>query len=170
MTETLYVIFFTVLAVACELILGSLGLFLPMTAVFLFYAAIVFGWRTGIWIAVIASCGLDLASGALLPRHLPGFIIVIALAWFWLNKVESESISLHLIPGALIAPAVWLSILPFFPGSLFTNVFSQLPGVVTAAFCCAILLPLEIFIFDTMNEKLGIDLYTNVKMRLKNQK
>ena len=109
-------------------------------------------------------------SGNPHPYTLPAFGLVIALAWFWLNKVESESIFLHVVPGALIPLLAWFCTLLFFPDSLFPNLFAQLPGVVIASFFCALLLPLEIFLFDTMNEKLGIDLYTNAKIRLHNQR
>ena len=80
--------------------------------------------------------------------------------------MESESILLHVVPGALIVPLVWVCRLPFFPERLLPNVLMQLPDVVTASFLCALLLPLEIYLFDTMNEKLGIDLYTDAKIRL----
>ena len=153
-----------------ELILRSFGLSLPLAALFLFYAAIVFGYRAGAAAAILAACGLDFMAGNPHPYTLPAFGLVIALSWFWLNKVESESIFLHVIPGALIPPLVWLCILPFFPGALLSNLFAQLPDIVIASFLCGLLLPLEIFLFDTMNEKLGIDLYTNVKIRLHNQR
>ncbi len=170
MTATIYILFFTTFSVTIELILRSFGLYLPLAALFLFYAAIVFGYRAGAAAALLAACGLDFMSGNPHPYALPAFGLVIALAWFWLNKVESESIFLHVVPGALIPLLAWFCTLLFFPDSLFPNLFAQLPGVVIASFFCALLLPLEIFLFDTMNEKLGIDLYTNAKIRLHNQR
>ena len=169
MTETLYILFFTTFAVMLELLLRSFGLFLPFAALFLFYASIVFSCRTAGAAALLAACGLDFVSGSPHPWSLPAFALVIALSWFWLHKVESESIFLHVIPGALIPLAVWLCRLPFYPASLLSNITSQLPDVVIASFLCAILLPLEIYLFDTMNEKLGLNLYTDAKIRLNNE-
>ena len=45
MTATIYLLFFTTFSVMLELILRSFGLYLPLAALFLFYAAIVFGYR-----------------------------------------------------------------------------------------------------------------------------
>ena len=73
-----------------------------------------------------------------------------------------------MIPGALIPPLVWLCRLFFLPASLF-SILMQLPDLVIASFFCAILLPLEIYLFDTMNEKLGLELYTDAKIRLHNE-
>lgn len=169
MTETLYILFFTAFAVMLELILRSFGLFLPLAALFLFYAATVFGCRAAGAAALLAACGLDFVSGSPHLWSLPAFALVIAFSWFWLNRVESESILLHAVPGALIVPLIWLCRLPFFPDRLLLNVLTQLPDVVTASVVCALLLPLEIYLFDTMNEKLGIDLYTDAKIRLHNE-
>ena len=47
MTATIYLLFFTTFSVMLELILRSFGLYLPLAALFLFYAAIVFGYRAG---------------------------------------------------------------------------------------------------------------------------
>ena len=170
MTAAIYLVFFTTLAVTVELILRSFGLMLPLAAIFLFYAAIVFGYRAGLLAGLLAACGLDFMSGNPHPYTMIAFGLVIALSWFWLNKVESESILLHAVPGALIPPILWVCMLFFFTDSFFANLIQQMPGVVIASFFCAILLPLEIFLFDTMNEKLGIDLYTNAKIRLHNQR
>lgn len=169
MTETLYILFFTTFAVMLELLLRSFGLYLPFAALFLFYASIVFGYRAAGAAALLAACGLDFVSGSPHPWSLPAFALVIALSWFWLNKVESESIFLHALPGALIPFLVWSCRLIFHPASLFRNLSGQLPDAVLASFLCAVLLPLEIYLFDTMNEKLGLNLYTDAKIRLHNK-
>ena len=114
MTATIYLLFFTTFSVMLELILRSFGLYLPLAALFLFYAAIVFGYRAGAAAALLAACGLDFMSGNPHPYTLPAFGLVIALSWFWLNKVESESIFLHVIPGALIPLPAWFCTLLFF--------------------------------------------------------
>ena len=169
MTTAIYLFFFTALAVTLELILRSFGLFLPLAGLLLFYMTVVFGYKTAGGLALLAACGLDFVSGSQHPNSLIAFSAVIGLSCFWLYRIESESIFLHIVPGGLIPLIAWLFALPFYPGSLFSNLFYQLPGVIIAAFVCAFLLPVEIFLFDTLNEKLGFDLYTNAKIRIKSQ-
>ncbi|OQA88904.1 MAG: hypothetical protein BWY31_00089 [Lentisphaerae bacterium ADurb.Bin242] len=171
MIRLVYIVFLTVLCVFAELVLRSFGLLFPFAAFFVFYAATAFGPRPAFAAAILAACGLDFAGGcgASHPWSFLALSAVIGLSFFWLHQVESESILLHSVPGAAIPFLVWLISLVFLSEHRFSAFADQLPGVILASFLASILLPVMIYALDTLNEKLGLDLYTDAKIKLKLQ-
>lgn len=170
MIRFVYLIFLTVLSVFAELVLRPFGLFFPFAAFFVFYAATAFGPRLAFAAALLAACGLDFAgSGASHPWSFLALSAVIGLSYFWLHHVESESILLHSVPGAAIPFMVWLISLIFLSENFFSAFADQFPVVILASFLSTVLLPVMIYGLDTLNEKLGLELYTDAKINLKLQ-
>lgn len=171
MIQSVYIVFLTILCVLAELILRGFGLLFPIAAFFVFYVTTAFGPRPAFAAAILAAFGLDFAGGcgALHPWSFLALSAVIGLSFFWLHQVESESILLHSIPGAAIPLIVWLLSLVFLAEYRFSSFAEQFPGVILASFLASILLPVMIFLLDTLNEKLGLDLYTDAKIKLKFQ-
>ena len=170
MIRFVYIVFLTVLSVFAELVLRSFGLFFPFAAFFVFYAATAFGPRPAFGAAFLAACGLDFAGGgAAHPWSFLALSAVIALSYLWLHHVESESILLHSVPGAAIPFIVWLFSLIFLSENLFSSFTDQFPGMILASFLASVLLPAIIYGLDTLNERLGLELYTDAKINLKLQ-
>lgn len=160
-----YIAFFLLLAILLELLLLSFGLFFPFAAFFIFYAATAFGWKEALAAAFFASCGLDLAVGHQHFYSLIGFIPVILLSRFWLYKIRSESIFLHFIPGGLIPLFMWGGRV-IFHWSNFHELPTRLALLLGSAVSGMIYLPLLILLLDTLNESMGMTLYTNQKLDL----
>ena len=166
--KILYTAFFLILAVLLELLLQSFGLFFPFAAFLIFYTATAFGWKGALFAALFASCGLDLAVGHSHPGTLPGFLLTILLSRFWLYKVESDSIVLHFIPGAFIPLFMWSGNI-IFHWSHFYELPGRLALLLGSTVCGMIYLPLLILILDTLNESMGLELYSNAKLDLERE-
>ncbi|MBO7147274.1 MAG: hypothetical protein J6W81_05955 [Lentisphaeria bacterium] len=168
MIKTVYIFLITFFSVLAELLFRNIGLFFPFCGLFIFYVTTAFGVRYGFLAAFLAACPLDfLGNGAAHPWSMISFSAVIGLSCFWLHRVESESLFLHSLPGAAVPGIIWIFSLLFFsesPGMVFLDHF---PSFLPACFFSALFLPLEIYFFDTLNERLSLPLYTNAKLDLK---
>ena len=161
-----YICFFLILAVPGELFLQSFGLSFPFAAFFIFYASTAFGWKYALFAAFAASCGLDLATGEAHFYSLAGLFITILLSRFWLYKVESDSIFLHIIPGGLIPFIMRGTSFIFHGGTSLHEFLYNLAGLLGGIICGMIYLPLVILLLDTLNESMGLALYSNAKLEL----
>ena len=164
-----YIAFFLILSVLLELFLQSFGLSFPFAAFLLFYCATAFGWQAAVIGAVFGCCGLDLAVGHPYPSALPGFLLSILLSRFWLYKVESDSIFLHFIPGCIIPFFLWGGNI-LFHWSTFYELPSRLALLLGCSVCGMVFLPFLILVLDTLNEAMGLDLYSNAKLFLDGEK
>lgn len=167
MIKIIYILLFTTVAVFLETSLRTFGIILPLVAPFVFYSTVAFGPYYAIPAAVVGGCGLDFLCGHTHPASIItlGFVIVFAI--FWLHKVESESVSLHIVPGAVLPLIAWLPASFFVSGASFTHVLSPILDLIIACIISAFILPVEILILDALNKRLEIELYSNAKIRLR---
>ncbi len=162
MTSVSYVFVFSVLAVFLEALLRSLGIFLPLLGIFVFYAVVVFGPRTGFTLAVFGGAALDFILGHSTPVSALALSLTGGLSLFWLYKVESDSIPMLALPGALIPVLAYVPLTFWNGGIVF--LFRHLPDLFLSSFCTAFLLPLEILMLDLLNQRLELKLYLNAKL------
>ena len=161
-----YICFFLIPSVLAELLLQSFSLSFPFAAFLVFYTATAFGWKYALFAAFTASCGLDLAAGEPHFYSLAGFVLTILLSRFWLFKVESDSIFLHIIPGCLIPFIMKGTSFIFHGGSNLQEFLYDLAGLTGSTVCGMIYLPLLILLLDTLNESIALPLYSNAKLEL----
>lgn len=164
-----YTSFFLILAVIGELLLRSFSLSFPFAAFLVFYTGTAFGCKYALFAAFAASCGLDLAAGEMHFYSLPGLILTLLLSRFWLYKVESDSIFLHIIPGCIIPLFMQAFPLLFRCGGNFHELLFRISGLIGSCVCAMIYLPLLILLLDTLNELMGLPLYSNAKLELQKE-
>ncbi len=162
MTSISYIFVFSVLTILLEALLRCLGIFLPLLGLFVFYAVVVFGPGTGFTLAVLGGAALDFILGHSTPVSALALSLTGGLSLFWLYKVESDSIPMLALPGALIPILSYLPLMLWNGGIVF--LFHHLPDLFLSSFCAAFLLPLEILILDLLNQRLELKLYLNAKL------
>lgn len=155
-------------AVLLDVSFRSIGLLLPFTAIVLFYATVVFGPRLTFPAAVLTGLILDAFFGYKLPVSALTGCLAAALSLFWLYRVESDSLSLHAIPGVILPLLVYLPLLFFCSG--FAGLIRRFPDLLLSALLSAFLLPGMILLMDFCTGFLGFDYYMNGKIRLRTPK
>jgi hypothetical protein len=163
-----YIFLLMFFALTGQIMLGNLGLFLPVTATMIFYITVCFGWQRGMLCSVVAGLALDVLYGI---SNLTPFIFlaVCGLAAFWLVYQQVRPASINFIPGMLTA------LITFFPQMLikiYNNSFGiyifneWLPSMFFVISFCAILLPVIIVICDHFGKSLGLPVYVDAKHQL----
>lgn len=147
-----------------EVLAGSMGLIIPLTALSIFYFAIAHGWVTGIFVGILAGTTLDMLYGRTLMLSPFSMMFVAGISVLWLHKGEPDSVVLHFFPGALVAFIAVFPILlinTIFYGAIVSNFFILVFSIATGA----ILLPILIPLYDSWAKKHGIPLYRGAKSR-----
>lgn len=166
--KILYTAFFLTIFSWGELFLWKNGLLFPFTAFFLFYVTGALGWKTALGCGLFAGCALDFVSGNELPAALVLMMGSIAFSCFWLYRVRSDSILLHILPGGGIVLFAWIwSLLEYGSGFWKWGAVYPIALLVLDLFLGMIFLPLLILVLDTLNESLGLPLYSNAKLHLR---
>jgi hypothetical protein len=148
----------------CEVLVGSMGIFIPITSLSVFYFAIHRGWIAGMFIGLIAGTTLDLLYGRTLLLSSFTMMFVAGISIFWLHKGEPESVLLHFLPGAFVAFITTFPLLiinSFQYGSFVQNLLNLIFCTVAGA----ILLPVMIPLFDSLAKKVELPLYSGAKSR-----
>lgn len=164
MFVTIFIFLVIFLSLYFEVLAGSLGIFIPLTALSVFYFAIHRGWAAGMFIGLLAGTFLDLLYGRTMLLSSFTMMLAAGLSVFWLHKGEPESILLHFLPGAFVAfittfPLLLINSLQY--GSFIQNFFNLVFCTVTGA----ILLPIMIPIYDALAQKVELPLYRGAKAR-----
>lgn len=169
MTRFCYLFLFTFAAVFGEVLAESSGFKVMLLAPLVFYSTYVFGVWYGGGVAFFGGCVLDFCLGASNPWTAFFLFLIVCFAIFWLYQTETDSISLLIIPGAI------LPFLAQFPASVIHGGFSWesildagADAVVAACFS-AMLFPLAIMLLDFMGSGLSLELFADAKERLRNR-
>ena len=147
-----------------ELYLRCRGIFLPLLPCWIFYLAVFAGWRKGVAAGIFLGLVMDLLTASSLPVQMFVFPCVVIPARVWLTKVESDSLTSHLLYGAILPLIVYL------PQMLCVSLqclLRFLPYMIPLCMFSAILLPCMILFLDSLAERFGFPLYANVKLQLK---
>jgi len=164
MIMTAFIFLMLFCSIYFEILIGSLGIIIPFTALTIFYFSITKGWITGMLLGLIAGTILDLLYGRIYLLSSFSMISIAGLSIFWLHQGDPESVLLHFLPGALIA---FLSVFPIlllntiFYGAIINNLFILTFSSISGA----ILLPIIIPFYDILAKKIGITQYKGAKSR-----
>lgn len=168
MIRPVYVFLLTGICCLLEQMLRNVGLFFPFCALFVFYVSIAFGRGWGIAAAFLGALSLDfIGTGAAHPWSVLVLAGIACLAKLWLRCAEADSILMNFLPGLLIPPVVWLFSLLFFSQHFFPAVIEQIPAVFPVSALSALVLPMMIFLLDSLNGKLQLPLFTDAKLKQK---
>lgn len=162
----LFVVIFA--AIFCELVIGSWGVILPLCALLVFYLTIAYNWHIGLTTALICGLTIDFLLGRSMVITPFSLSVIMVIAVFWHNQVESESLLLHVIPGVFVAVVylVPLVLLHFFKaGFNLWIIWNNTANMVFAILACAVMLPMEIVILDYISHGLEIDMYSKMQTR-----
>jgi len=145
-----------------EVIAGTMGIILPLTAISIFYLSITFGWKKGLLLSLIAGTIIDMLYGRTVIVTPYFMIMIVAASMFWLHKGDPVSILPHLIPGATAAFLVSFPLLAVntYRTEMYIDNFFLLIGCIVAG---AVLMPIMIAFFDYLAEKQGLPLYRKAK-------
>lgn len=158
------IIFSMSAAIITEQLFRNIGLFLPFTAMMIFYFTVLYGWRFGFVLGAVTGCICDMLCGYSFPVSTLSAFFVVALAVYWLYKVESDSLMLHMVPGIILPFLVYPLSFCFAGWTMFLQL---LPALILSSLVTTILLPLVILITDTISEHLYLPLYADVKIKMR---
>lgn len=150
---------------------GTAGVYLPVTAIVLFYLAAISNRRRILIYAALAGLLLDSLSGMLLPWNMIFSLLICLFAWYWINHHPLHPVSGSFLPGILTAI---IQTIPYsFHGfdSINYSLFildQWLPILVGCILYGAIALPCMIMIGDYFAPKLGLPRYQDARKNMEN--
>ena len=149
-------------SVYLEVLLGSAGIIVPLSAISIFYLAVTFGWKNGILLSIITGTVIDMLYGRTIIITPYLMMLTVAAGTFWLHKGDPVSIMPHLIPGATVALIITLPFLAFnaYRTDMFLNNLYKLTISIVSG---SLLLPMMIAFFDYLAFKQGMPLYRKAK-------
>lgn len=163
-----YIFLLMFFSITSQIMIGNLGIFLPVTASMIFYITVCFGWQRGMFCAVVSGLVLDVLYGTSNQTPLI-FLAVCGLAAFWLLYQQVRPASINFIPGILTA---LITVLPQMLIKIYDNgwgiyIFNEwLPSIFFVMSFCALFLPLIIVVCDHFGKSLGLPVYVDAKNQL----
>jgi len=160
----LFSVFF--ISISLEVLSGSFGILLPITALIIFYFTVTYCWEYGIFLAGI--CGI--ITDSLFARDIfysPFvFFAVVLFGALWLRRAESKMLLAHLFPGGIIAvitTAPHLITGTFSLGVSVQAIMQNISTLIFSVFISAMLFPLIIVILDSFSKYFGFELYVDAR-------
>ena len=164
-----YIFLLLFISIFWELFFGSYGIIIPFAAIIIFYLSMIYNLKIGIILALIVGFLLDLLYGRTLYISPITLSLISLFSIFWLHKGVVKSIHLQMLPGSIIAfiytfPILVVNYFLYEGGFLIFSI--NILILLSAIILGAVLLPITIFLLDSINTKLKFDLYINSKKRL----
>ncbi len=169
MTHFSYIFLISFLLVFVELLMESMGLRLMLFAPFVFYVSYVFGTGAGCAAALTGGMVLDFCFGYTNPWSALFLLLVVLFGRLWLRRMDSDSLSLLVIPGAV------LPFLSQFPpaviqaGFTLESIVDAASDAIIASLFSALLFPLVILLLDWLASLLSLELYSDARERMRNR-
>ena len=169
MIEAVFLFLILFLSIFCEVIFGSFGLIVPVSACAIFYISVNYGWKLSIVLSLLTGLVIDVLFGrhGFLTSYLLFFISIFAV--YWLHKGILKIIRLQVIPGifiGLIYAAPQLLSCYFAYDSGFLLFLYKIISLMFTIILSAALLPFMVLIMDSFSEKFDLPLYVKAKKRL----
>ncbi|MFA6567563.1 MAG: hypothetical protein WCS96_05070 [Victivallales bacterium] len=159
-----YIFIVLFVSVMLEVMAGSSGVIIPLSALAVFYFSMVYGWRFGLFLGFISGLAVDMLYGRDIPVSALSFAAVSGVTVFWLLKGETKDFYLHVVPGILTAAIAVTPVLLLHSEEIAVSGFANfaflfLFSVTAGAFC----LPFLIIFLDMLSEWLGMELYRSAR-------
>jgi hypothetical protein len=153
------------LGIFSQMLFRLIGLYIPITALAVFYLSVTYGSRIGILCSfAAATCLLGLCG----TTDFLALLSYPAVAWFgawWPQKTEVKHPFLSCLPGILVMPSVsllaQLSVIKMYydPGILLSS-------LALSAIAGAIFMPILVGIFDWTAARCGMLRYQDARIRI----
>lgn len=159
MTRIAYLLFFGLILILVQLLLQNFLILLPLFALFVFYATAVCGLRFALTLGLLGGVSMNFALGYPFPVALLSIPCVCWFSCFWLKKVSSNTLFLHILPGVLVTLIVYLPAFLLF--TTFWGGWRMLPLVGLSMLLSGLLLPMMIVGFDALNGWFALPRYVD---------
>jgi hypothetical protein len=169
MIEAAFIFLILFFSIFSEIVFGSFGFVVPVSACAIFYISVNYGWKLSIILGLLVGLVVDVLFGRH-GLHTPYLLFIIAImGTYWLHKGILKIIRLQVIPGVIIgivytAPQMFFCYYTYDSG--FMLFLFKLLSLTFTVIITATLLPFMILLFDSFSEKLGIPVYIKAKKRL----
>ena len=160
------------LGVLFQLLCGGLGLYLPVVAVLIFYAATVTGTVRGIIYSLVFGIIIDIFMGWGFPWSTLACLAIVFFAGFWGDRQMLRPAIINFFPGMIAAAVQLLFLLPGRIGSGFGSFLWSvwLPVFVAGIIFGAVFLPLTVTVLDYFSFLLKLPRYQDARKHQENPK
>jgi len=169
MAITAFIFLIVFISTYIEVLAGSMGIIVPLTAASLFYLSIAYGWRTGLLVSLLAGTVIDVLYGREFLITPYFMMLTVSVSMIWLHKGDPVSTLPNLIPGGLAAFIVTFPLLAvnaYFNETYLHNLYL----LVFSILCGAFMLPVIIGILDFIAEKQGLPMYRKARAQAMDRK
>lgn len=170
--SVIFIFFVIFLSVFLEILSGSFGLIVPVSAMAVFYITAVYEWKIGMISALISGVAVDLLYGREIIFTPFFLMLAVVISIFWLYKGETKSLLIHFIPGGVcgalvsLPPLLIFSLGPDDGAAGFVRTIHIISQFMFSIVVSALWLPLFLLVVDTLSGWLGLEIYATVKERL----
>ncbi|QSH41787.1 hypothetical protein P0136_06230 [Lentisphaerota bacterium ZTH] len=152
-----------------QLLVGNVGVYLPLCALGVFYLSVSGSWRKAVFVALLAGAALDSLYGRSLMLSPFTFVLTALYGQFWIRHYNSKQLAESIVPGVLIPviTLVPLWLYRFYSSGL--NLFQIKSALTMFIFTCtfgAVFMPLLVIILDNAAGMFRLPKYTEAKKRL----
>ena len=158
-----------IICITAQIALRAIGINLPLLPLLIFYAAYVYGPIFGFGIVLPAAFLLDFNGGWEHPWSTFGFLFAAGFSFFWLKKIESDSLLLLTVPGFILPIIGELPQNLIVGGFSVSNILESCADAMANGVLCAVLFPFWIILLDFFSKKLGLSTYGEAKERIKKE-
>lgn len=160
MLQYLYLIFLLSVSLVLEVLLRSVGLYVPLSAFAVFYAAFLGGLLPGVFFGLAAGFLIDSLLGHVYPFSMLLYLLLLPPVWLLKEEHFSPaSIWVQMGIGSLIVLLIPLPPVPIRGGWQIT--LELLPSFFLASLFAALLLPLFILVADLFSGLLNLKTYVS---------
>ncbi len=161
------------LGVLFQLLCGGLGLYLPVVAVLVFYAATVAGMVRGIIYALVFGIIVDIFMGWSFPWSTLACLAIVFFAGFWGDRQMLRPAIVNFFPGMIAAAIQGVFLLPsrmIGGGFLYFLWNIWLPVFIAGIVFGALFLPLMVTVLDYFSFLLKLPRYQDARKHSESQK
>ena len=169
MIKTVYIFLLVFISIFTQILVGSAGLILPITALSIFYLTIITDWQTGVLTAAITGSIVDVIYGREIFLSPVLLVIIALLAILWLYKGELKRLPVQTIPAGFISfiyicPDLFITYHVYEQG--FYLLLEKLLIASVSLILSSLIFPPFIVLMDKINTPLKLNLYTKSKERI----
>jgi hypothetical protein len=150
------------IAIVLEVLIGSLGIIAPFTALALFYFVPILGKYPAISTAIITGFFIDDLYGRTFICTPITLTIVVIVAYTWIVSINSRNNIFHSIPGIFIAIIYIapLTLISLFKMAITKDLIIQNGSIlIIGILISSISLPVLITLLDFLSKQLGFELF-----------
>lgn len=171
----LFILLIIFAGVFAQSILGTAGIYLPITALLLFYIAVNFSILRALFYALLCGIIADSASGLQFPYHIFIYSLLPLLGLYWIKMHDLRPLYLNFLPGMIVAiiQIIPLALIHFrFDDSGFYLFQKWVPTLLAGIVFGALFMPLAIAILDYFAALLKLTRYQDAgsKSRVKSKR